>query len=149
MALNPWEFQDVALRETANGTDVEARCAFCGDRVLLELREARPALRLGLALLDSGAEARKLGESAGAALEQAGGRVPLLRLLGKQGIALGDLERVGRVALGMALDGEAEGEALEAEWREAEEVAEMLEGGEWNTSSFQEFRAGVFDRFRP
>ncbi|MEX1256100.1 MAG: hypothetical protein WEG36_00625 [Gemmatimonadota bacterium] len=148
MPLYPWDFQEVTLRTSEGRAGVEAPCGSCGELVLLDLRDARPAIRLGLAVLDSGPEARKVGESAGEALDRAGGRSLLLRGLGELGTALGDLGRTERVALGIALDEDAEGEALEAEWREAEEVAAILDNASYDGPAFQAFRARVLGRLR-
>ncbi len=143
MPLNPWDFQRVSFRVSGGEPGMEAPCAGCGTLVLLGMREARPALRMGLAVLDSGSEAREVGEEAGARLDAVGGRDLLLRGLGELGAALGDLGRVERVTLAIALDQEAESDALEAEWREAEELARIVEGELTEVSGFMEFRERV------
>jgi len=150
LPLNPWEFQDVTFRqsrEVAEGdpsaTGVEVRCAHCGDRVLLPLGRVRPALRLGLGIVDRGEEARKQGEEAGIALARVGGERKLLEGLGRLGAPLGELGLRERVALAMALDAEAEAEALEAEWQEAEEIAAIMDGALTEVEGFAAFRARV------
>ncbi len=143
MPLNPWDFQEVAFQVSSNRVGVEATCAHCRDRVFLRLREARPALRMGLGILDSDRGARMVGEEAGVALDRVGGHSGLLRGLGRLGAPLGELGRTERVALGIALDLEAEAEALEAEWREAEEIASIMDGELTEVPGFREFRARV------
>jgi hypothetical protein len=150
LPLHPWEFQDVTFRisregsrEGGEGPAVEARCAHCGDRVLVPLSGARPALRLGLGIIDSGPAARQVGEKAGISLAGVGGSRGLLEGLGRLGAPLGELGLRERVALAMALDAEAEAEALEAEWREAEEIAAIMDGELTDVAGFLEFRARV------
>ncbi len=145
MPLEPWAFQGIRFRESEGMGSIEAPCGACGDLVLLSRQAARPALRLGLSLLDSGVAARRLGESAGAALDQVGGGARFMDGLGKLGMPLGELERSARIALGMALDEEAEADALETEWREAEEIASIMDGELTRVPGFQAFRARVLD----
>ena len=70
----------------------------------------------------------------------------LLHGLGRLGTSLGELGRTERVALGIALDQAAEGEALETEWRDAEELAAIVEGELTDVPGFQEFRERVLRR---
>jgi len=146
MPLNPWRFQDVTFELTSRRPAVQAECASCGDSVLLELGLARPAIRLGLAILDSEPEARTVGERAGENLERVGGGRVFLEGLGRLRVPLGELERPERVALGIALDRAAEGEALDAEWREAEEITKIMDGELTDVPGFREFRARVLGR---
>lgn len=149
MPLNPWEFQDVIFVEGEGGPDdavdvgLGARCAGCGTDVVVPLREARPSVRLGLGMVDSDAEARKVAEGAGRGLEQVGGGRGMLEGLGRIGAPIGDLGREERVALGIALDAEAEAEALEAEWREAEEIIAIMDGELTRVPGFRSFRERV------
>lgn len=145
MPLNPWDFQDVTFRETGGGIGLEAPCAHCGDRVVVPLREARPSVRLGLGMVDGDDEARRAAEAAGRGLEQVGGGPPMLRGLARLGAPVGDLARSERVALGIALDGEAEAEALEAEWRRAEEIIAIMDGELTEVEGFREFRSRVLE----
>jgi len=139
----------VSFEVSGNEVRVEAPCAHCGERVLLDLPDSRPAIRMGLAMLDRGSESRNFGEAAGEALEHAGGGRLLVRALAKTGASLGDLDRVERIALGIALDDEAEADALEADWREAEEVAEMLRRPPSDDPVFRDFRRRLLGRWRP
>lgn len=153
LPLNPWEFQEVTFRRSRDvahadplGVGVEACCARCGERVLVTLAQARAALRLGLGILDSDDEARRLGEAAGRGLAQVGGGPRLLAGLGRLGAPLGELDRPERVALAMALDAQAEAEALEEEWQEAEEIAAIMDGELTAVEGFQQFRARILGR---
>jgi hypothetical protein len=151
MPLNPWDFQEVAfVPAEAGGEDrldigLRAPCAHCGAEVVVPLREARPSLRLGLGMVDNDVEARKVAEASGRGLEQVGGGVAMLRGLARLGAPLGDLGREERVALGIALDGEAEAEALEAEWRRAEEIIAIMDGELTQVEGFREFRERVLE----
>lgn len=146
LPLAPWEFQEVTFRPVDPGGElaaVEVRCGVCHDRVLLPLPDARPALRLGLGIVGGGSAARAVGRAAGEGLAQVGGTRSFLEGLARVGAPVGELELSQRVALTMALDAEAEMEALEAEWREAEEIAAIMDGELTHVPGFQEFRARV------
>ncbi len=149
MPLNPWDFQRVTFRRTeAAGeeeTGIEAPCAYCGTLVVLPLVEARPALRMGLAILDSGPEARAVGAEAGRGLDRVGGARAFVEGLGRLGVPLGEIRRDERVALGIALDQAAEAEALEREWRESEEIIAVMDGELTEVEGFREFRARILD----
>lgn len=143
MPINPWDLAHVLFHVTSGVVAVEADCGSCGVRVSVPLREVRPALRLGLAILDSGAAARALGEAAGSELDRIGGATRFLSALAGRETGLGELDRTQRVALGIALDRDAEAAALEAEWREAEEIAAIMDGELTDVPGFREFRARV------
>ena len=149
LPLNPWEFQEVRFRSAAEveaegeSTGVEVPCAHCRNWVLLPLTKVRPALRLGLGIVDTDAEARSVGEEAGRGLAQVGGGRKLLAGLGRIGAPLGELATPERVALAMALDDQAEAEALEAEWREAEEITAIMDGELTSVADFQAFRSRI------
>jgi len=158
MPLNPWDFQDVAFVEGEGGAGsprdvgiqpvdvgLKAHCANCGDLVIVSLRDARPSLRLGLGMIDNDEEARRVAEGAGRGLEQVGGGRSMLEGLGRLGAPLGDLGREERVALGIALDEEAEAEALEAEWRKAEEIIAIMDGELTQVPGFRSFRERVLE----
>ncbi len=166
MPLNPWDFQRVSFTdatldgggptrpgperpglEGAGGevtrAGLLATCGHCRTEVVVPVDEARPALRLGLSILDSGPEAREVGAEAGAALDRVGGSRLLLEGLAKIGAPLGELGRVERVALGIALDARAEADALVAEWREAEEITAIMDADLTEVAGFLAFRARV------
>lgn len=143
MLLRPWDFGRVSFYITSDRVGVEADCASCETRVPLELEAVRPALRMGLAILDGDQAARAAGERAGAALEGVGGAHVFLQGLGELGAFLGELDRVDRIGLGISLDLEAEAEALEAQWSGAEELASIMDGELTEVPGFREFRARV------
>ncbi len=143
MLLHPWDFSRVRFYITSDGVGVEADCANCEKRVPLELGAVRPALRMGLAILDGDWAARGVGERAGAALDVVGGARVFLQGLGEFGSLLGELDRVDRIGLGISLDLEAEAEALEAQWSGAEELASIMEGELTEVPGFKEFRTRV------
>jgi hypothetical protein len=64
----------------------------------------------------------------------------LLQGLAQEGSTLGELTLKRRGALIIALDERAEAEALEVEWRAAEEIAAIADGELSNVPGFEEFR---------
>jgi hypothetical protein len=164
MPLRPWDFHRVHFTDSEAGDAPEAppvphaprtpgaepiraglvaTCALCDTEVVVPLDRARPALRMGLSILDTGPAAREVGEEAGAALDRVGGTTTLLRGLARLGAPLGELGRTERVALGIALDARAEADALAAEWREAEELAAIADGELTEVPGFRAFRDRV------
>lgn len=158
MALEPWRFQEVRIVRTGGGEStgagsaragptggesIEAVCALCGTEVTVPLREARPALRLGLGVVTPRAAERKVARSAAAGVEQAGGRGGFLHSLAEDALAVGDLSLSERAALIQSLDEEAEAEALEREWREAEEIAAIMDGELTHVPGFEAFRRRI------
>jgi hypothetical protein len=161
MPLHPWDFHRVHFTDSDAAHRVPAAhaspsvgaepihaglvasCALCGTEVVVPLDRARPALRMGLSILDTGPAAREVGEAAGAALDRVGGTTTLLQGLARLGAPLGELGRTERVALGIALDARAEADALGAEWREAEELAAITDGELTEVPGFLAFRDRV------
>lgn len=142
MPLEPWRFGDVAFVDSREG-EVRADCGSCGTQVVLSIQEARPSLRLGLGLVTRGDRLTAFAEPGGESLERAGGPHGLLRTLGRDGADLGGLDPVARAALVISLDELAELEALEREWREAEEVAAIMDGELTHVPGFEAFRRRV------
>lgn len=156
MPLNPWDFQRVSFTDAApdgggrpdpsgriTRAGLLATCGHCRTEVVVPVDQARPALRLGLSILDSGPEAREVGAEAGAALDRVGGSRLLLEGLAGIGAPLGELGRVERVALGIALDARAEADALVTEWREAEEITAIMDADLTDVAGFLAFRERV------
>mgnify|MGYP006281439697 CR=1 FL=1 len=143
MALHPWDFQNVCFVNTGGGEEVLAPCGICGDQVTLPLREARPALRLGMGVVMPSDLLRRKASPAALELEAAGGATPFVRTLAVSRAALGELGDLARAGLLVALDEAAEAEALEAEWRRAEEIAAIVDGELTRVEGFQEFRKDV------
>jgi hypothetical protein len=156
MPLAPWDFHRLSFTDAApDRSDLHpagdgelragllATCGHCDTEVVVPVDQARPTLRIGLSVLDSGPEAREVGEEAGAALDRVGGTRMLLNGLARVGAPLGDLGRVERVALGIALDARAEADALVAEWREAEEITAIMDSDLTDVAGFLAFRERV------
>jgi hypothetical protein len=82
------------------------------------------------------------GDAAGA-LESVGGARAFLDLAARESAPLGELGPLRRSGLLIALDEMAEGEALEAEWRTAEEMAVIVDGELTDVPGFEAFRKDV------
>ncbi len=145
LAIRPWDFQRLRLREGDEGLQVESVCALCDEGVHVPLREARPSLRLALALVtESRLPERRVREAAGPLAGEGGSRAFLERLA-RVSAAVGELAEARRASLLMALDDAAEAEALEAEWRRAEEIAAIVDGELTEVPGFQEFRRRILE----
>jgi hypothetical protein len=143
LALRPWEFQGVRILGSGAGFRVLAPCALCRQQVDLPLAEARPTLRLGLSLVTPPAVLRPTARAVAEELESLGGPRGLLSLITAGEVALADLDVGHRAGLLISLDETAEGEALEAEWMEAEEMAAIMDGELSHVPGFEEFRRGI------
>lgn len=150
LPLLPWEFQSIRL-EVDSGTGegrgsppVRVRCGGCGTEVLVPLREARPALRLGLAVVNRGGVHRTRARPAARRLDGIGGPA-FLEWMARERLPVGSLGPGLRVALGMVLDDAAEVEALEREWRDAEELAAIADGELTEVPGFEAFRQRVLE----
>jgi len=145
LAVLPWRFQRVRFEDAATPEpSVAVTCGACGDEVLVPLRDARPALRLGVALVTgprSGGRARPAARR----IQGVGGAEAFVARLARERLALGELGTGLRLALGMVLDEMAETEALEREWREAEELAAIMDGELTEVPGFQAFRRRVLE----
>jgi hypothetical protein len=127
LALAPTAFAELRLLDEGADAALAALCAGCGMEVLLPLPSARAALRLGLAVVNRPLRRLEPAEAAGRRVEAAGGRQAFLHDLAREHVALGELEPTERLGLGLALDEAAEAELLELEWREAEELAVLMD----------------------
>lgn len=145
MPLRPASFEDVGLVLSGGQARVVATCGLCGDQVDLAPRIVRPALRLGLAVVNMGMRTTSLAEQAGRAIDQTGGQDAFLQALARDRMTLGELPDTLRVALGIALDEQVEAEALELEWRAAEELAAIVDEELTEVPDFEEFRRRVLE----
>ena len=143
MALAPWAFQQVRLLTADGWPAVIAECGVCGAEAAVPLDDARPALRLGLSIVTRRHRQRPLVESAARSVDRSEGPAGVLHALTREEAALGDMAPFERLALAMALDEQAEAELLEAEWREAEELAALVDGELTHVEGFEEFRRRV------
>ncbi len=143
LALAPWEFQNIRFRRSHRELVVTARCALCGEAVAADLPEVRPGLRLGLSVTTSPEEERRWAEAAAGVLDEVGGGVGLVSELARAETSLGELDPRDRLAVWIALDEAAEAEALEREWREAEEITSIMDGELTEVPGFERFRRRV------
>lgn len=143
--LLPWDFQRVRWERQGREPGVSTRCALCRTEIFLPTPAARPALRLGLALVTPQERARGVAEAAAEGVEAGGGAIRFVRHLASDRRELGDLDLAERTALSMVLDEEAELEALEAEWRRAEEITAIMDGELTRVPGFEAFRRRVLE----
>ena len=146
LALRPWEFQAVGLVHAESRAHVRTVCGLCGDEVILSLADARPTLRLALSLVTRPVELRRLSDGAAQELDVVGGGEKLVATLADSGLTVGELNAHLRVGLIISLDEMAETEALEAEWKEAEEMASIMDGELTEVTGFEAFRREVLDQ---
>ncbi len=145
LALAPSSFQAVRLSADRGGAVVVARCGVCGQDVAVPMAAARGALRLGLSIVNRRLRDPALVESAAVRVDRSEGPEGLVASLARSESALGELGERSRLALGMALDEQAEAQVLEAEWREAEELAAIVDGQLTDVAGFDEFRRRGLD----
>lgn len=143
VALRPWAFHEVRLVNGARERGVVAQCALCETDVRVPERGARPALRLGLGMVAPQLATAHQAARAAAAIEGLGGGEAFAARLAAEGTTLGEMTADERLGLAMVLDDAAELEALEQEWREAEEVAAIMDGELTRVPGFEAFRREV------
>jgi hypothetical protein len=95
--------------------------------------------------VDSTRSIRESADSAAREIDKAEGRDGYLHSLAKERAALGELGALERVALAIVLDESAEADALEEEWRKAEEISAIMDGELTEIPGFQEFRRRVLE----
>jgi hypothetical protein len=134
-ALRPWSFHELQVVSSRGAHHVAARCGLCDQDVLHPIRAARPALRLGLSVVDPRSVDAARAETAAGGVERAGGAHGFLEHLAQE-----------RLALVISLDEDAEVEALEREWRAAEEIAAIMDGELTSVPGFDAFRRAVLSR---
>jgi hypothetical protein len=104
-------------------------CPSCGgEAALLTGPDAQAALRRGLTYLNLARGGRQRAEDAARLVEASGGPDRLIKSIAKSELTLRSLAADRRLALEMAVDEQAEVEALERQWREAEEIADIADG---------------------
>ena len=145
LALRPWDFQRLRLVNQADGEAVLAVCAFCGDAVAVPLQDARPTLRLALSLVMPPHLIRSHSGQAARELDLSGGAEAFLLSISSATPVIGEMGGSARSALLIALDERAEAEALEAEWREAEEMAAIIDGELSQVPGFDAFRKEILE----
>lgn len=145
LALAPWRFQGIRLLADGDQPTLVAICALCEEEVALPAAQARPALRLGLSIVNRRLVQRPVVEEAARQLDRSNGPSGMLRRLANAGLTVGEIPVTDRLALGMALDEQSEADLLEAEWREAEELAAIVDGQLTEVDGFAEFRRKVLE----
>lgn len=140
LAVAPWGFQAIRLTADAGAPAVVTTCALCEVDVAVRATEARPALRLGLSIVNRRLVERPLVQGAARRLDRLDGPEGLLHRLAGEDVALGEMPPADRLALGMALDEQSEADLLEGEWREAEELARIVDGQLTEVEGFEELR---------
>jgi len=148
VALRPWEFHTLTVLDTDAGVRILTPCALCDQDVLIPTRAARPALRMGLGIVSPRHATTARAESAARNVESAGGGRGFLSRLARERVQLGDLDGDERLGLTITLDEDAEVEALESEWRTAEEIAAIMDSELSSVPGFDDFRRSVLDRER-
>lgn len=143
LGVAPWTFQSIRLVDASGAPAVATTCGVCREATAVPLSDARGALRLGLAIVNRRFRARDLVEGAAAVVDRADGPRGLVHRLGQDEVSLGELSPRDRLALGFALDEQTEAELLEAEWREAEELAAIVDRDLTEVDGFDEFRRRV------
>jgi len=98
---------------------------------------------MGLGLVTPGDQLRAVAARSAGELDAAGGPLGFLRNLSKARLTLGDLDEPSRSGLIISLDEMAEMEALEAEWRRAEEMAAIMDGELSQVPGFDEFKRKI------
>ncbi len=143
LVLHPWEFQGLRFLSASPSLALLAPCAFCGTRVELGVGAARPTLRLALGVVTPPPVLRGKATEAARELGGVGGGEAFLASLSRDGTSLGEMDALARCALLIALDEMAEADALEAEWRVAEEMAAIMDGELTEVPGFEAFREQV------
>ncbi len=147
-ALDPAAFGNVRVVAGRAQAGLAATCALCGTPSIVPLADARATLRIALAIVDRRHRDPEEVVPAAALLDEAGGPDGFVDDLGRDGPALAAIDVPERLALAIGLDEKAEAEALEAEWREAEEVTAIMDGQLTEVRGFDEFRRDVLQERR-
>lgn len=143
LIIRPAAFGDVEVLRDGSHLVAAAQCELCRERSIVDLKSARPALRLALAIVNLKHRSPKKIAGAAAPIEQSGSALKFVESLAVNGATIGWLSPKLRLALWMALDEWAEADALEAEWRIAEEVTAISDEELTEVPGFEEFRARV------
>jgi hypothetical protein len=143
LLILPHEFATLRLTMDAGHATVLAECALCGAEVGVPVRAARPTLRIGLAIVNRPHRDPEKVVRAVTPVDRSGGADAYVARLARGDVTLGALSPKQRLALWISLDESAETEALEAEWRHAEELASIADGELTEVPGFATFRARI------
>jgi hypothetical protein len=148
MMIEPSMFSELRLTRERAGLQLVGTCALCGDEGAVPLAAARPTLRMGLAVVTRSRRQSSLVVSAARRIERLAGADAFMDAIGRRDPTLGGLSPAQLVAVGMGLDEQTEAEALEAEWRVAEELAGIVDDELTEVPGFHAFRARVLGGVR-
>lgn len=143
LMLEPARFGNVSFERAGYAVHVSSQCALCRTAVDVPLEDARPALRTGLAVVNRKHRSVNRVRLAVEPIDRVESAHRFIEWLARRGTSLGELRPRLRLALWLALDEMAEVEALEAEWRSAEELASIADGELSPVPGFEEFKARV------
>ena len=146
LALKPWDFQRIEFSSLERLPGILVSCALCQTEVTSGLAQARPALRIGLGLVTPPGVLRTIASGAAEGVDALGGPLEFLETLVSSRFLLGELDLPRRAGLIISLDEMAETEALEAEWREAEEMASIMDGELSDVPGFESFRQEILEQ---
>jgi len=125
--------------DTKAGLGLVLSCPSCrSEGAMLVGADAHAALRQGLTYLALVRRGRERAADAARLVEGAGGPERLIHDVARRELTLRSLAPERRLALEMAVDEQAEVEALERQWKEAEEIAEIADGLLSTTTELEE-----------
>jgi len=125
--------------DSTAGLGLVLSCPTCrSEGALLVGADAQAALRQGLTYLALARRGRERAEDAARLVEGAGGPDRLIRDVARRELTLRSIAPERRLALEMAVDEQAEVEALERQWKDAEEIAEIADGLLSTTAELEE-----------
>jgi hypothetical protein len=143
LALRPWEFQSLRFAASGSSLYVLSPCGLCGDEVTAEVSAARAPLRLALSMVTRPSDLQGSAVEAARELDRVGGGGGFLQMVSTSAVNLGEMDPATRAGLIISLDEMAETEALESEWREAEELASIMDGELTQVPGFERFRRRI------
>jgi hypothetical protein len=139
LLIAPHDFANVRLTRDGGRVATAAKCAVCGTDVAVSLAAARPALRLGLAIVSRSQRAAANVMRAVLPVDRTGGPKDYIENLAGRDRTLGMLSPRQRLSLWISLDECSEIDVLEAEWRRAEELAAIMDDELTDVPGFREF----------
>ncbi len=142
-AIEPQSFGDTRLLLAAGAPMVAATCGLCAREGSVPLGEARPTLRAAIAIVERGRRQPEQVQAAVRPIDGCGGAPAFVHQLARRALDVGSMHENERLALWLSLDEQAEAEALEAEWRRAEELESIFDQDVSEVKGFDEFRARV------
>jgi len=143
--IEPQLFGDTRLTLVQDAPVVAATCGLCGDEGSVPLIEARPTLRTAIAIVERGRREPEQVRGAVRPIDRCGGAMPFVERLAQRELDIGSMHERERLALWFCLDEGAEAEALDAEWRRAEELESIVDRDLTDVPGFDAFRDRVLE----